>query len=225
MVGTLGRVVPIKDVATFIRAMRSVCDQMHEAEGWIVGPSTEDEDYRRECEELVRNLGLEGRVRLLGLRSPESILPQLGVLVLTSISEALPLVILEAFASGLPVVATDVGACRELVEGRTPEDRTGAGPDHHAHRLSGRDGTGGDATSLRRASMACGTSRRHSAGRAIFQPASHARCVSRDLRGSGLVAGIGFESGDASFVVRASSTTFAHTDTQGSSAPGPGCSR
>lgn len=63
-----------------------------------------------------------------GFASPEKILPQLGLLALTSISEALPLVILEAYASGLPVIATDVGACRELVEGRTPEDRAlGAG--------------------------------------------------------------------------------------------------
>jgi glycosyltransferase involved in cell wall biosynthesis len=32
-------------------------------------------------------------------------------------------VILEAFSSGIPVVATDVGACRELIHGRTPEDQ------------------------------------------------------------------------------------------------------
>jgi glycosyltransferase involved in cell wall biosynthesis len=44
-------------------------------------------------------------------------------MVLTSISEALPLVVLEAFASGLPCLATDVGSCRELIEGRTEEDR------------------------------------------------------------------------------------------------------
>jgi len=47
---------------------------------------------------------------------------ELGLLVLASISEGLPLVVLEAFASGLPVLTTDVGACRELVEGRTPDD-------------------------------------------------------------------------------------------------------
>ncbi|MFL5450848.1 MAG: GT4 family glycosyltransferase PelF, partial [Myxococcales bacterium] len=41
----------------------------------------------------------------------------------TSVSEGLPLELLEAFASGVPVVATDVGACRDLIEGKTPADR------------------------------------------------------------------------------------------------------
>ena len=123
VLGLLGRVVPIKDVRTFIRAMRTVCDELPEAEGWIVGPTDEDEAYGRECEELVRSLGLSGRVKFLGFQKPDEILPKLGLLVLTSISEALPLVILEAYASGLPVVTTDVGACRELVEGRTRDDR------------------------------------------------------------------------------------------------------
>jgi glycosyltransferase involved in cell wall biosynthesis len=47
----------------------------------------------------------------------------IGVVVLSSISEGLPLVMLEAFAGGRPVVATDVGACRELIEGGTHEDQ------------------------------------------------------------------------------------------------------
>jgi glycosyltransferase involved in cell wall biosynthesis len=43
--------------------------------------------------------------------------------VLTSFSEGQPLVILEAYAEGLPVIASDVGACREMIEGRLAEDR------------------------------------------------------------------------------------------------------
>jgi glycosyltransferase involved in cell wall biosynthesis len=49
--------------------------------------------------------------------------PRIDVVVLTSLSEAQPYVILEANAAGVPVVATDVGACREMLEGRSPEDR------------------------------------------------------------------------------------------------------
>jgi glycosyltransferase involved in cell wall biosynthesis len=123
VIGFIGRVVPIKDVKTFIRAMKAVVAERPEVEGWIVGPTSEDEGYAAECRQLVSSLGLETSVKFLGFRPPEEILPRLGLLALTSMSEALPLVVLEAFASGIPVLTTDVGACRELVEGRTAEDR------------------------------------------------------------------------------------------------------
>ena len=44
--------------------------------------------------------------------------------MLTSISEAQPLAILEAFAAGVPCITTDVGACREQIEGGSAEDRS-----------------------------------------------------------------------------------------------------
>jgi glycosyltransferase involved in cell wall biosynthesis len=59
----------------------------------------------------------------LGAQPVTEIYPQLDVLLLTSLSEGQPLVILEAYAAGLPVVATDVGACRELIEGAEDSDR------------------------------------------------------------------------------------------------------
>lgn len=123
VLGLVGRVVPIKDIKTFIRAMRTVCDELPGVEGWIVGPEDEDLAYVKECKELVISLGLEQQVKFLGFQNVNDILPKLGLMVLTSISEALPLVILEAHAAGLPCLATDVGACRELLEGVTEEDR------------------------------------------------------------------------------------------------------
>ena len=123
VVGFLGRLVPIKDVKCFLRAMRTVITRDPEARGWVVGPTSEDEGYARECVQLAATLGLEGHVTFTGYLPAEEVLPRLGLLVLTSISEGLPLVVLEAFASGLPIVATDVGACRELVEGRGSDDR------------------------------------------------------------------------------------------------------
>ncbi len=118
----LGRVVPIKDLKTFIRAMRTVVNRMPEAQGWIAGPEDEDPAYVAECKDLVESLGLGGSVRFLGFQRIDALLPQVGLLVLSSISEALPLVVLEGYAAGVPVVTTDVGSCRQLVYGLPGED-------------------------------------------------------------------------------------------------------
>jgi glycosyltransferase involved in cell wall biosynthesis len=125
----IGRVVPIKDIKTFVRAMRGVRARIPGAEGWIVGPGDEDPAYFRECQALCEALGLSDTVRFLGFRNVDEVLPRTAVLVLSSISEALPLTLLEGFAAGVPAVATDVGSCRQLIQGMEddPEDlRTGA---------------------------------------------------------------------------------------------------
>ena len=119
----IGRVVPIKDVKTFIRAMRRVVNQMPDAEGWIAGPEDEDKAYAQECHDLARSLGLENNVRFLGFQKVEDLMPKIGLTILSSISEALPLVILEGYAAGVPTISTDVGSCRQLVEGLDDEDK------------------------------------------------------------------------------------------------------
>jgi glycosyltransferase involved in cell wall biosynthesis len=119
----LGRVVRIKDIKTFIRAAHALRQQLPDAEAWIVGPEDEDPEYSRECRELAQALGLGEALRFFGFRRIEEILPEVGLLVLSSISEGLPLSVLEGFAAGLPCVTTDVGACPELVYGRAEEDR------------------------------------------------------------------------------------------------------
>ena len=119
----IGRVVPIKDVKTFVRAMRTVVNRMPEAEGWIAGPEDESPEYAAECRNIAASLGLEKNVKFLGFQKIDELMPKIGLVVLSSISEALPLVILEGYAAGVPCVATDVGSCRQLVEGLEPEDR------------------------------------------------------------------------------------------------------
>jgi polysaccharide biosynthesis protein PelF len=118
----IGRVVPIKDIKTFIRAMLTVLRRMPDAEAWIAGPEDEDPAYAQECRALVDSLGLKDKVRFLGFQKIDELLPKCGVLVLSSISEALPLVVLEGFAAGVPSVTTDVGSCRQLIDGAPGED-------------------------------------------------------------------------------------------------------
>ncbi|MFC5427326.1 GT4 family glycosyltransferase PelF [Paraburkholderia denitrificans] len=123
VVALIGRVVPIKDIKTFIRAIFIAARAMPDIEGWIVGPEDEDPDYAHECHALAQSLGLERNLKFLGFRRIDEVLPEIDVLALSSISEALPLVVLEGFAAGVPSITTDVGACRELIEGADPEDR------------------------------------------------------------------------------------------------------
>ncbi|HIP43440.1 MAG TPA: DUF3492 domain-containing protein [Aquifex aeolicus] len=117
IVALIGRVTPIKDIKTFIKAMKILIDKYPHAEGWIVGPEEEDRDYVRECKLMVNALGVEDKVKFLGFQRIDNILPKVGIVSLTSISEGMPMVILEAFSWGIPCVATDVGSCRQLIYG------------------------------------------------------------------------------------------------------------
>jgi glycosyltransferase involved in cell wall biosynthesis len=119
----IGRVVPIKDVKTFIRSMRTVVQHLPEAQAWIAGPEDEDPAYAAECHAICDSLGLSEKVKFLGFQKIDDLLPKVGLLILSSISEALPLVILEGYAAGIPTVATDVGSCRQLIYGLGEEDQ------------------------------------------------------------------------------------------------------
>ncbi|WP_457567507.1 GT4 family glycosyltransferase PelF [Desulfurobacterium sp.] len=122
VIGLIGRVVPIKDIKTFIKAMRIVIDRMPEAEGWIVGPTDEDPDYYEECLKLTTAMNLNDKIKFLGFQDLKTIFPRIGLTTLTSISEGMPLVVLESFAAGVPCVTTNVGSCKQLIYGGLNEE-------------------------------------------------------------------------------------------------------
>lgn len=121
VVGFLGRIVSIKDVKTLLRTARKVCNVLPDAMFLIAGPNDEEKEYYRECLELMEQLAIEDHVDFLGPMQRNEFLPTLDVMILTSISEGLPFVIIESLAAGVPVVSTDVGACSELLNGRPGE--------------------------------------------------------------------------------------------------------
>ncbi len=125
--GFLGRIVSIKDVKTLIHAARKVCDALPDARFIIAGPGEEEPEYHRECLALVQQLGLGGLVRFTGTMERSQFFPQIDIMLLTSISEGLPFVVIESLASGVPVISTDVGACAEMLHGR-PDARPPIGP-------------------------------------------------------------------------------------------------
>lgn len=121
-IALIGRVVPIKDIKTFIRACAQLREVAPDLRAYIMGPTDEDEEYFDDCKTMVRHLALEKTVIFTGRVKLEDYLGEIDAIVLTSISEAQPLVILEAGAAGVPSVTTDVGACREMIEGMASED-------------------------------------------------------------------------------------------------------
>jgi len=120
-VGLIGRVVPIKDIKTYIKAVALLKDTIPELQAFLLGPLDEDPDYASECRDLVVHLNLEETLIFTGSVAIENYLGSIDVLVLSSISEAQPLVILEVGAAGIPTVATDVGACRQMIFGDDSE--------------------------------------------------------------------------------------------------------
>ncbi|MFA6915106.1 MAG: GT4 family glycosyltransferase PelF [Parachlamydiales bacterium] len=118
----IGRVVSIKDVKTFIRAIGLLQDKVPHLEGLIIGPTDEDPDYYQECLDLVESQELQSIITFTGKLKIEEILPTIDLIVLTSISEAQPLVLLEAGAVGIPAVTTNVGACEEILNGKMNEN-------------------------------------------------------------------------------------------------------
>ncbi len=120
-VALIGRVVSIKDIKTYIKAIAILKESMPKLLALIIGPVEEEPEYARECIELVEHLNLQESLIFTGKVDIEPYLKVIDINVLTSISEAQPLVILEAGAAGIPTVATDVGACREMVMGDSEE--------------------------------------------------------------------------------------------------------
>ncbi|MFO1491000.1 MAG: GT4 family glycosyltransferase PelF [Kiritimatiellia bacterium] len=126
-IALIGRVVPIKDVMTYIRACAILARDVPDLRAWVLGPDGEDPAYAEECRAMSGHLGLGAVLEFKGQVRLEEYLHEVDILVLTSISEAQPLVILEAGAAGIPSVATDVGSCRELLLGR-PGETPALGP-------------------------------------------------------------------------------------------------
>ncbi|PIP95448.1 MAG: group 1 glycosyl transferase [Bdellovibrio sp. CG12_big_fil_rev_8_21_14_0_65_39_13] len=122
-IALVGRVVPIKDIKTFIKAMAIVVRSYSDLDVLIIGPWEEDQDYYEECVKLINMFDLGEVVKFTGKVDVKKYYTYVDVMVLSSISEGQPMVILEAYACRIPVVATDVGSCRELVYGSSDEDK------------------------------------------------------------------------------------------------------
>lgn len=122
--GAVLRVVPIKDVKTMLLAFDIVKRAEPDVRLKIMGNCAEDPVYYQECQELLEELGTAD-VEFLGQVNIKEHLPEIDLLLLSSISEGQPLAILEGLAAEIPFVATNVGDCRALLEGEREDDQFG----------------------------------------------------------------------------------------------------
>lgn len=111
----IGRLIPRKGFERVIRALPEVQNKAHQAfEVEVVGSG----EHRQKLDDIAQELGVAEKIRYVGTvpyDQLEKSYQQADIFVLTSLSEGMPSVILEAMGCGLPVVASDVGGNNELV--------------------------------------------------------------------------------------------------------------
>jgi glycosyltransferase involved in cell wall biosynthesis len=113
LVGFVGRLSPEKGPEVFLNAMARLHRLVPQACAVLVG----DGPMRQELERLAAAMAPPGAVKFAGVREDmAAVYRALDVLVSSSHSEAMPLCVMEAMASGVPVVATRVGGVPELIE-------------------------------------------------------------------------------------------------------------
>ena len=125
-IGTVLRVVPIKDVKTMLLAFNIVREKLPNARLSILGTIDESPEYYDECVALIDSLQIRD-VHFFGRVNVRDYMKEFDLLLLSSISEGQPLAILEGMAAGKPFVSTNVGDCQGLLEGNPGDDLGRAG--------------------------------------------------------------------------------------------------
>ncbi|MDE2027686.1 MAG: glycosyltransferase [Candidatus Omnitrophica bacterium] len=113
LIGIVGRLSPEKDHLTLFKAIKNIVSDSKDVCLFVVG----DGDQRSCLEQYCVQHRLSDNIHFLGFRNDiPLILRSLDVFALSSLTEGVPLTILEAMASGVPVVATNVGGNSEIIE-------------------------------------------------------------------------------------------------------------
>ena len=113
LVGIVARLVPIKRHELFLTAAAAVARRLPACRFLVVG----DGERRHMLERLAADLGISDRVLFLGWRRDlERIYTDLDVAVLTSANEGSPVSLIEAMASGVPVIGPRVGGVPDVID-------------------------------------------------------------------------------------------------------------
>jgi sugar transferase (PEP-CTERM/EpsH1 system associated) len=133
VIGTAGTLTPVKDHATFLRALAIVAQRFSRFKAVIIGGGP----LAEELSKLAVQLRIHSKTMFLGFRNDmAALLSSMDIFVLSSLSEGMPNVVLEAMACGLPIVGTNVGGMPEIVEdGETGLLTPPGNPDKLAHAI------------------------------------------------------------------------------------------
>lgn len=113
LVGNIGRLSAEKGQKYFLKAIPHILKRINNVHFFIVG----DGPDKKELESIAQKENIEKNVTFMGYRDDiQDIIYNLDLVVLTSLTEGLPLTPIEAFAYSKPVVATNVGGTSEIVK-------------------------------------------------------------------------------------------------------------
>ncbi len=118
VVGFIGRLGPEKGIPYLLEAADTICRSTRGVYFILIGEGI----LKEETEGFIASRGLNDRIIMLGWRRDATgLLPDMDMLLLPSLTEGTPMIILEAMAAGVPVIASDVGGIGEIIE----DSRTG----------------------------------------------------------------------------------------------------
>lgn len=113
IIGTIGRLVPAKGHLQLLEAFSAIKDEYPHAQLAIIGEGR----LRQEMESMIQARHMEGRVSLLGSRDDAlQYVKAYDVFVMSSVTEGLPLALLEGMSARLPVIGSDIDSMRPILE-------------------------------------------------------------------------------------------------------------
>ena len=113
IIGTIGRLVPAKGHLQLLEAFSAIKDEYPQAQLAIIGEGR----LRQEMEAMIQARHMEGRVSLLGSRDDAlQYVKAYDVFVMSSVTEGLPLALLEGMSARLPVIGSDIDSMRPILE-------------------------------------------------------------------------------------------------------------